>query len=153
MLNDVYTLMSNKKAQTQYLDPTTGQYYTEQVYTPPANPYFAIGNNGGGINNNYSPYGMTSYGNSMINAPRTIRKNTGDISQVWKTMQNRQPYEYNVPSIESMFPLMTMPTMGNFQPSAYTGGAGQFLGGLLGNAPMATNNAAPAPSSGAGRFA
>lgn len=131
---------------TQYLDPLTGQYYTEQVYVPPMrNGYMSMGG--------FVPYGNMGmggmFGNSMMNMPRTIRKNTGDISQVWKMMQNRQPYQYNVPTLASLFPAMTMPTMNNMQPTQYTGGAGQFLGGLLGVAPMASE--APA-SSGAGRF-
>jgi hypothetical protein len=137
---------------TQLLDPTTGRYYTEQRYTPPSNNFWGIGSNGGGIAGNYSPYGTANmYGNPMMNMPMTRRQYTGDVSQVWKTMQNKQPYQYNVPSIASMFPSMAMPTMGNYQPSAYTGGAGQFLGGLLGNSSM--TGAAPADaSSGAGRF-
>ena len=137
--------------ETQYLDPITSQYYTMQTYASPMmnrnySPY--------GVGGGYTPYGAASYGNpinNMYQAPRTVRRNTGDISVVNRMLKNRQPYEYNVPSIASMFPSMTMPTMGNYQPTAYTGGAGQFLGGLLGNAPM--TGVAPADmSSGAGRF-
>ena len=143
---------------TQLLDPTTGRYYTEQVYTPPQNNFWNMGSNGGGIAGNYNPYGMANmYGNPMTNMPMTRRQYTGDVSQVWKTMQNRQPYQYNVPSLASMFPSMSMPTMNNMQPMQYTGGAGQFLSGLLGSAPMMANDtgavAPMAQSSGAGRFA
>jgi hypothetical protein len=140
---------------TQLLDPTTGQYYTEQVYTPPSNNFFGMGSNGGGIANNYGFSMLPQFGLGGIpSMPMTRRQYTGDVSQVFKMMQNKQPYQYNVPSIASMFSSMAMPTMGNYQPSQYTGGVGQFLGGLLGNAPMANNNAAPAAqSSGAGRFA
>lgn len=125
--------------QTQYLDPNTSQYYTEQTYQPMQNNGFM----GGG----YTPYGMASYINPInnYNSPIITRRNTGDISMVNKAMQNRQPYQYNVPSIAQMFPLMAMPNM-DF--SQYQGGAGQFLGGLLGNAPMTANNVAmPTPVS------
>lgn len=141
---------------TQLLDPTTGRYYTEQVYSIPMGGFWGNGigrgYNGGGMAGGYSPYGTANmYGNPMMNMPRTRRQYTGDVSQVFKMMQNRQPYQYNVPSLASMFPSMAMPTMGNYQPTAYTGGAGQFLNGLLGNAPI--TGAAPADaSSGAGRF-
>lgn len=133
---------------TQFLDPTTGQYYTEQVYTPPTFEFWNNGTGGDILNQGYSPYDINRNAYAM---PMTRRQYTGDVSQVWKTMQNKQPYQYNFPSVASMFPSMTMPTMGNFQTTAYTGGAGQFLGGLLGNAPMA--GVAPTDSSsGAGRF-
>lgn len=130
----------------QYLDPTTGQYYTQQVYQPMYNNgYMSMGG--------FVPYGHMGmsgmYGNPMMNMPRTIRRNTGDVSQVWKMMQNRQPYQYNVPTLASLFPTLSMPAMNNTQPTQYTGGAGQFLGGLLGSMPAATG----ATSSGAGRFA
>lgn len=133
---------------TQYLDPVTGQYYTKQIYQPINNGFGNIWGNG--IGGGYSPYGMGGmYGNPMMNMPREIRRNTGDISQVWKLMQNRQPYQYNVPTLASLFPTLSMPAMNNTQPAQYTGGAGQFLGGLLGSMPAPTG----ATSSGAGRFA
>jgi len=143
---------------TVYLDPVTSQYYTMQTIAPQ--------NYGGGNNfmgNNQYHMGMGGYqrsnGNSLADyanrnnnyaMPITKRKNTGDISMVNKMMQNRQPYQYNVPTLEQMFPQMAMPMI-NFNNN--TGGAGQFLGGLLGSSPMLSQaNAAPA-SSGAGRFA
>jgi len=108
-------------------------------------------NNAGGMS--YNPFNM--YGNTE--SSRFNKKNTGDVSMVFKYLQNRQPYQYNAPSIASMFPLMNMPTMGNLQSPQYTGGAGQFLGGnflggLLGNASAAPAAATDA-SSGAGRYA
>ena len=130
--------------QTQYLDPNTSQYYTEQTYQPMQNNY---GFMGGGMNNSYRPnfMGLGGMFGNNYGMPRTIRKNTGDISMVNKAMQNRQPYQYNVPSVAQMFPLMAMPNM-DF--SQYQGGAGRFLGGLLGNAPMTANNIAmPTPVS------
>jgi hypothetical protein len=111
-----------------YLDQNTGQYYTQQVYTPRMNNFWGGGYQNG-IIGGYNPY---SY-NNRYSSPRITRQNTGDVSQVWKAMQNKQPYQYNVPSLASMFPSMTMPAMNNAQPSQYTGGAGQFFGGLLGN--------------------
>jgi len=134
--------------QTQYLDPLTGQYYTEQIYSPHAgiNGFWGNGTGQmyGNMGMNYSPFGYNRY-----NYPQVIRKNTGDVSQVWKLMQNRQPYQYNAPTLASLFPTMSMPAMDNTQPAQYTGGAGQFLGGLLGSMPAPT----AATSSGAGRFA
>lgn len=127
---------------TQYLDPKTGQYYTQQMYQPPQ--YGGWFGGMGGMNNSYSPFGYNRY-----NYPRIIRQNTGDVSQVWKLMQNRQPYQYNVPTLASLFPTMSVPTMTNNQPTQYTGGAGQFLGGLLGSMPAMSSGT----SSGAGRFA
>lgn len=132
----------------QYLDPVTGQYFTMESYSQPYRPYNGIGYGAVGYN---GMYGRQSY------APMFIRKNTGDVSVINKMLKNKQPYQYNAPSIASMFPLMNMPTMGNLQSPQYTGGAGQFLGGnflggLLGNAsaaPAATTDA----SSGAGRYA
>lgn len=141
---------------TVYLDPITSGYYTQQTYTPYQN---YGGNNFMGNNSGYmgmggyqqangGQYGMGSIGrNNNYGVPQIIRTNTGQVSMVNKMMQNRQPYQYNVPSVASMFPSMAMPMMNSQQ---YAGGSGQFLGGLLGNSPMLSN--APA-SSGAGRFA
>lgn len=129
---------------TQYLDPLTGEYYTQQVYQPMG----SFWGNGIGGGYNYGGFMGSNY-NNMYNMPRIIRQNTGDVSQVWKMMQNRQPYKYNVPTLASLFPTLSMPAMNNTQPTQYTGGAGQFLGGLLGGMPAPTG----ATSSGAGRFA
>ena len=145
---------------TQYLDPITSEYYTMQQNAAPS---IRAGNfmgggfmGGGGYNGGMSGGFMGGGYNAGIGryqAPQPVRVNTGDISMVNRMLQNRQPYQYNVPSMESMFPSMTMPTMGNFQPNEYYGGVSQFLGGLLGNAPMTASNEAPAAmSSGAGRF-
>jgi hypothetical protein len=138
-----------KQDSTVYLDPVTNQYYTQQTYRPIKTNRFLSGSGGldgiGGFNANDLYGGMG--GTSSI--PQTVRNYTGDISVVNRMMQNRQPYQYNVPSVASMFPSMAMPMM-NFNQG--TGGAGQFLGGLLGNSPMLSQANAPA-SSGAGRFA
>lgn len=124
MLNTAFNLMSSKQPdQTQYIDPVTNQYYTEQTIRP-TQSYNSMG------------MGLASYLNNRNNSymmPRTVRNYTGDVSVVNRMMQNRQPYQYNVPSIAQMFPSMAMPNM-DF--SQYTGGAGQFLGGLLGSNPM-----------------
>jgi hypothetical protein len=139
------------------LDPITSEYYTEQTVMPSQNYYGGnnfMGNNsgymgmGGYQQANGGQYGMSNIGrNNNRMMPRTIRTNTGDISMVNKMIQNRQPYQYNVPSIAEMFPQLAIPM--NQQ---YTGGVGQFMGGLLGNSPMLSQANAPA-SSGAGRFA
>ena len=138
------------------LDPNTGEYYqmvTRQVpvynygnpfgYSAGFNPNPAFG----GIN----PYNPL-YGGGGGYRTITERQNTGDISMVWKAMQNKTPYKYNVPSISSMFPSMSMPSF-NAQPTQYTGGAGQYLGGLLGTDGASQFLSAPTTSSGAGRFA
>jgi hypothetical protein len=117
--------MPNPTQNMQYLDPVTNQYYTEQTIRP-TQSYNNMGMglaNYLGVRNNNNNYMM----------PRTVRNYTGDVSVVNRMMQNRQPYQYNVPSIAQMFPSMAMPNM-DF--SQYTGGAGQFLGGLLGSNPM-----------------
>lgn len=135
MLNTAFNLMSSKQPdQTQYLDPLTSQYYTEQTMMPMQN------NN----NRNMGLASIIGNRNNSFMMPRTVRTNTGDISMVNKTLQNRQPYQYNVPSIAQMFPSMAMPSM-DF--SQYTGGAGRFLGGLLGSNPMAQNVQMPTPVS------
>lgn len=112
------------------LDPNTGQYYTEQTYAPPQNMYGGY-NTMGGYQGGYQGGGIAGmYGNNNYGMPRTTRTNTGDRSMVWEQMQNRQPYQYNAPSVAQMFPSMSMPSQ------QYTGGAGQFLNGLLGNVAM-----------------
>jgi hypothetical protein len=148
MLNTAFNLMSSKKQDpTVYLDPVTSQYYTNQIYTPSSQ-----NNMGGGYMGMNRNMGLASiYGNRNNNyaMPQTRRNYTGQMSVVNQMMQNRQPYQYNAPSVASMFPSMAMPMM-NFNQG--TGGASQFLGGLLGNSPMLSQGNAPA-SSGAGRFA
>ena len=132
------------------LDPNTGEYYqmvTRQVptynygYSAGFNPNPAFG----GIN----PYNPL-YGGGYRSV--TTRQNTGDKSMVWNAMHNKAPYQYNVPSISSMFPSMAMPIF-NTQPTQYTGGAGQYLGGLLGTGGASQFLSAPTTSAGAGRFA
>lgn len=136
MLNTAFNLMSSKQPdQTQYLDPLTSQYYTEQIMMPMQNNY---------NNRNMGLASIIGNRNNSYMMPRTVRTNTGDISMVNQAMQNRQPYQYNVPSIAQMFPSMAMPSM-DF--SQYTGGAGRFLGGLLGSNPMAQNVQMPTPVS------
>lgn len=129
------------KDQQIYLDQATGQYYT---LTTPQVPTYGMNNAFGWNQGLGAIYGMMGGYN-----PTPVRKDTGDISMVWKALQNQTPYQYNVPSIASMFPSLIMPSMNNSQPTQYTGGAGQFLGGLLGSgAPQASQQT----SSGAGRF-
>ena len=125
--------MPNPTQNMQYLDPVTNQYYTEQTIRPTQN-YNNMG------------MGLASYLGNRNNSymmPRTVRNYTGDVSVVNRMMQNRQPYQYNVPSIAQMFPSMAMPNM-DF--SQYTGGAGQFLGGLLGSNPMMMQPSAVMPT-------
>jgi hypothetical protein len=165
-----------------YLEPSTGQYYSP--YTAPAisygnNNFNSIGmgrsqyehNNGyngmWGMNNRPSPPEglMTFNGQSYV----PFSGNAAGISQgkrsvVDAMMRNRQPYEYNVPSLASLFPSM----QGAMQPMAMpqgnqmatntsqlpSAGAGRFMGGLLGSmpTPVSTTTTQAPSSSGAGRY-
>ena len=128
------------------LDPQTGQYYTIETSQVPV------------YNSGIGGYiGMGGFGYAPQYKTVQTRKNTGDISMVWKNANTQQPFQYNVPTIAQMFPSLLMPSFNaqpifNQQPSQYLGGAGQFLGGLLGSggAGQFTNSAG---TSGAGRFA
>ena len=129
-----------------YLEPSTGQYY--QIYKAPkvTNPYGYMGMGGmqynqptgiGGMfanNARTTPEGMiTVDGQSYIPFTGSVAGiNNGKRSVIDSLLLNKQPYNYSIPSIAQMFPSLLMPTINNAQPSQYTGGAGQFLGGLLG---------------------
>lgn len=155
-----------------YLEPTTGQYYTE--YTPPVRSYSPFGymgmggfqpqrNNGmgsmfGNNNDTYSaPAGLLTIGSQMYQpfTGSAAGISQGKRSVIDAMIGSRQPYQYNVPSLESMFPSLQgqMPMQGsNMQaPSA---GAGRFMNGLLGSMPTpVSSTTTQAPStSGAGRF-
>lgn len=151
-----------------YLEPSTGQYY--QTYTRPTyhNPYGynnAFGWNQGslggmagmmGIGGRAAdPEGMISEGGQYY-IPFTgnaVGISQGKRSVVDALMNAKKNYQYNVPSIAQLFPSMVMPTF-NAQPVQYTGGAGQYLGGLLGTGGASQYLSAPqTTSSGAGRFA
>ena len=146
-----------------FLEPTTGQYYSP--YTAPVRNnnfgYMGMGGNnfmgGGMFGNNYrAPEGLTQFGG------RSFVPFTGDMagisagkrSVVDSLMGNRQPFEYNAPSLAELFPMLQggAPMQGmDMQPSA---GAGRFMSGLLGAMPTPVSSettTAPA-SSGAGRF-
>lgn len=147
-----------------YLEPSTGQYYSP--YTAPARSYNPFGfgqsmgmNNMLGMNNaGYSaPAGLMSFGGKQY-VP--FSGNAAGISQgkrsvVDAIIGNRQPYQYNVPSLAEMFPSLQAPMQGNsMQMQAPSSGAGRFMGGLLGAMPTpvsSTTTQAPS-SSGAGRF-
>ena len=155
-----------------YLEPTTGQYYSP--YTAPArtyNPYGYMGMGGfqsqqnvgmsstfGANNNSYTPPAglMTFNGQSYV----PLSGNAAGISQgkrsvVDAMVAGRQPYQYNVPSLASMFPSLQgqMPMQGSNM-EAPSSGAGRFMGGLLGSMPTpVSSTTTQAPStSGAGRF-
>ena len=132
------------------LDPNTGEYYQMVTREVPVYNYGYGGYMGMGGWQSQPSYGI----GGMFQPTRTIteRQNTGDRSMVWNAMHNKAPYQYNVPSISSMFPSMAMPIF-NTQPTQYTGGAGQYLGGLLGTGGASQFLSAPTTSAGAGRFA
>jgi hypothetical protein len=165
-----------------YLEPSTGQYYSP--YTAPRstgyNPYpFAgvfnqmplggFGRNpflAGSMGGQSAPEGlMTFNGQSYV----PFSGNAAGISQgkrsvVDAMIGSRQPYEYNVPSLASLFPSM----QGAMQPMAMpqgnqmatntsqlpSAGAGRFMGGLLGSmpTPVSTTTTQAPSSSGAGRY-
>ena len=146
-----------------YLEPTTGQYYTP--YTAPvySNPYtnMSIGQPAFspmsmlGMNNRPSaPEGLMNFDGKQY-VPFTGSAagiSQGKRSVVDALVGGRQPYQYNVPSLASMFPAL----QGQMQAPAPQGNAGanRFLGGLLGSMPTpVSSTTTQAPStSGAGRF-
>lgn len=154
-----------------YLEPTTGQYYSE--YIAPAPVYDPFGMVGGRIGMNsgapawsimanqqpQAPEGLTTFGNKQY-VPFT--GNVAGISQGKRSVVDsgvggRSPFQYNVPSLASMFPSLQdqmQAPMQNNNMQAPSAGAGRFMGGLLGSMPTpvsTTTTQAPA-SSGAGRF-
>ena len=151
-----------------YLEPSTGQYY--QPYTRPvqrSNPYGYMGMGGmqynqptgigsmfGGISAHKDPKGMITvdgkYYTPFTGSATGI--SNGIKSMVDAGIANRAPYQYRVPTIAQMFPSLIMPSVNTTQPSQYTGGAGKFLGGLLGTG-GASQFTGSTGSSGAGRFA
>lgn len=145
-----------------YLEPTTGQYYTP--YTAPArtyNPYgsFGMSNMNGFYGNQYqepaAPEGLLTIGSQMYQpfTGSAAGISQGKRSVIDALVGGRKPYQYNVPSLASMFPSLqgqmqaAAPTQGN-------AGANRFLKGLLGSAPTpVSSTTTQAPStSGAGRF-
>lgn len=151
-----------------YLEPSTGQYY--QPYTRPvqrSNPYGYMGMGGmqysqptgigsmfGGVSAPKDPEGMITvdgkYYTPFTGSATGISQ--GKRSVIDALVGAKKPYQYSVPTIAQMFPSLIMPSVNTAQPSQYTGGAGQFLGGLLG-AGGASQFTGSTGSSGAGRFA
>jgi hypothetical protein len=145
-----------------YLEPTTGQYYT--TYTPPSYNYNPFSGNfsgmsgwGGQYQSQTQPEGLMTVGNQMYQpfTGSAAGISQGKRSVVDAMIGGRQPYNYNVPSLASMFPSM----QGAMQPSTmqgnpFQGGAGRFMGGLLGSmpTPVSTTTTQAPSSSGAGRF-
>jgi hypothetical protein len=166
-----------------YLEPTTGQYYSP--YTAPTRGGF-LGSNSfgsymgmGGFQQN-DPYARFGVSNNMYTPPSGLMTfngqsyvpfsgNAAGISQgkrsvVDAMIVNRQPYEYNVPTLAELFPSM----QGAMQPMAMpqgnqmatntsqlpSAGAGRFMGGLLGSmpTPVSTTTTQAPSSSGAGRY-
>ena len=166
-----------------YLEPTTGQYY-EQAPLPARsyNPFGVGGYMGMGGWQSQPNYGMNSmFGVNRSSEPaiqyitqdgmryKPFSGSVAGISQgkrsvVDAMIGSRQPYEYNVPSLASLFPSMQgamkpmampqgnqMATNTSQLPSA---GAGRFMGGLLGSmpTPVSTTTTQAPSSSGAGRY-
>jgi hypothetical protein len=153
-----------------YLEPSTGQYYT-QLPTPERSSYgYGMNLYGGQLANNFMS-GMPSLLSAATGRPveRDITifngkpylqftGNAAGISQGKRSVVDamiggRQPYQYNVPSLSDMFPDM----QGAMQQTAAmpqgNAGAGRFLGGLLGSMPTpVSTTTTQAPSSGAGRY-
>ena len=160
-----------------YLEPSTGQYYTP--YTSQASSLYSMFNRPFGMaNQNIGLGGMASGGRyndraggivyDSLAMPEGLMNfdgkqyvpfsgNAAGISQGKRSVVDalvggRQPYQYNVPSLASMFPSL----QGQMQAPAPQGNAGanRFLGGLLGSMPTpVSSTTTQAPStSGAGRF-
>ena len=149
-----------------YLEPSSGQYYEQApVPKPVYNPYSAFGYNQMGYGGMNSLLGNNQGSNEpainyitqdgMRYKPFTGSAtgiSAGIKSVIDSINANKQPYQYNVPSLASLFPNVqqTQPMQQN-QGGA---GAGRFMGGLLGSMPKpvsSTTTQAPL-SSGAGRF-
>ena len=152
-----------------YLEPTTGQYYTQ--YTAPSRSYGALmggwqsqpnysGNMNGGLygmggRTSSEPEGLLTVDGQMYQpfTGSAAGISQGKRSVVDAMIGGRQPYNYNVPSLASLFPSM----QGAMQPTATmpqgNAGAGRFMGGLLGSMPTpVSTTTTQAPSSGAGRY-
>lgn len=156
----------SKDSTGYYLEPSTGQYYS--VYNRPTYNYSPFGYMGMGGWQSQEPTGMGAMGYSRPADPEGMISeggkyyipftgsatgiSNGKRSVIDALIANKQPYQYNVPSIAQMFPSLIMPTVNTQAPSQYTGGAGQFLGGLLGTG-GAGQYTSSTGSSGAGRFA
>ena len=106
-----------------YLWPQLQKNNSNQVYFDPAKQQY---------------YTMTG---SIYNSTKNYLdgmglNNTSNQSQVAKMLANRQPYQYNAPSAQQLFPGMGNPMMGTMPTQAqgnpmFSGnfGAGRFLGG------------------------
>lgn len=107
---------------------------------------------------NPSPFGnqiMNGVGNylSSITGKPFNPSGMSNSSAVDSMSSNRQPYQYNVPSLASLFPSMQGATQAAAMPQGNSG-AGRFMNGLLGSMPtpvLSTTTQAPS-TSGAGRF-
>ncbi len=130
-----------------YLDNASGQYYQPYISRPMTTNYL-------GFPQKFSqPQGLISQGGNRY-IPFTgnaLGINEGKRSMVHQLMQNKQPYEYSAPSLQSLFGGM-QGMQGNPFQGGY--GAGRFAGGLLGAMPTpVSSETTQAPStSGAGRF-
>jgi hypothetical protein len=136
-----------------YLDNASGQYYSPYAPRPMTTNYL-------GFPQQFStPQGLISQGGNRYRpfTGNALGINEGKRSMVYQLMQNQQPYEYNAPSLQSLFGNMQAPQgMQNMQGNPFQGGygAGRFAGGLLGGMPTpVSSETTQAPStSGAGRF-
>ena len=152
-----------------YLEPTTGQYYTQ--YTAPVySGYSPFGYMGMGGYQSQPNYGMGSmFGNNRPAEPEGLLTVGGQMYQpftgsaagisqgkrsvVDALIGNRQQYNYNVPSLASLFPSMQGATQTTAMPQGNSG-AGRFMNGLLGSmpTPVSTTTTQAPSSSGAGRY-
>lgn len=153
-----------------YLEPSSGQYYEQapvpvQTYNPfgymgfgqPAYSNAAFGGMGGIGGSRQSDEPAINYitEGGMRYKPFTGSAtgiSAGIKSVIDSINASRQPYQYNVPSLASLFPnVQTSQPMQQYQGNA---GVNRFMGGLLGSMPTpvsSTTTQAP-QSSGAGRF-
>ena len=140
-------------ANAVYFDADANQYYTLNSPSSASN----WGGAGGFFNPMLRGLGMGNFAKDR-NYLGAVLGGANNKSMVDEIMANRQPYEYNVPSLASLFPSMqnamqpaAMPMQGN--PFQGGSGAGRFMGGLLGAMPTpVSTTTTQAPSSGAGRY-
>ncbi len=135
-------------ANTVYWDADANQYYTLNSSASDSN----WGAAGGLFNPMLRGLGMGNLAKDR-NYLGAVLGGVNNKSMVEEMMANRKPYQYNTPSLASLFPSM----QGAMQPAVMpkgNAGAGRFMNGLLGAmpTPVSTTTTQAPSSSGAGRY-
>jgi hypothetical protein len=155
-----------------YLEPSSGQYYEQAPLPVHRNNMYGMNGNSAFGYDQMGFGGMNSLfgGNQRSNEPAInyitqdgmrYKPFTGSATGISAGIKsvidsinaNRQPYQYNVPSLAELFPnVQQSQPMQQYQGNA---GAGRFMGGLLGTqmpTPVSSTTTQAPQSSGAGRF-